>query len=120
MNHVLTVTKKFSVNNSSTEDNDSKNCSCFEIRTIEWLFASRKQELEIVHMCQQFMIVWLCKGRLLHCIDLIQYKIEKDELYGIAPRQVHQITPIDNPKGYIIYLSAAAFEGIHTANLLFD
>jgi hypothetical protein len=83
MNHVTTITQNISFNDFSTEVRGSGNMSCFEIRIIEWLLVNQRKQLCAPNACSRFMILWIRKGTLVHCVDRRHY-VMQDGLYGLA------------------------------------
>ncbi len=62
----------------------------FEIRTVEWLTASRKLP-DKLRRFPDFRLIWVTKGSGEYCIDMENHPITDDTVYFVTTGRLHQL-----------------------------
>lgn len=77
----------------------------FEIRTVEWLTASRKLP-DKLRRFPDFRLIWVTKGSGEYCIDIEKHPITDNTVYFVPPGRLQQLKAGDEVTGYVLSFSS--------------
>lgn len=78
---------------------DSRN---FIMKRAEDVYFNGEGESDSPHRHNYYAIVLIEKGKGVHYVDFKKYDLEDKSIYFILPGQMHQLIPIEEPKGWVL------------------
>lgn len=81
---------------------DQNDANAIKLKRMESIFQEAKGETDQAHRHEYYTVVWLQEGTGHHLIDFNQYTFEKNQVYFVAPGQIHQINTTSKPKGWVL------------------
>lgn len=77
----------------------------FEYQRMEILHEIHEGKTDLPHRHNYYTIIRVESGKGLHRIDFQEYKLENNNVFFIAPNQIHQLIPTEKPFGEVIKFS---------------
>lgn len=77
----------------------------FNIQRMETIHEHSDGKPDVAHSHDYYTVIWLQKGRGEHLVDFNHYLLDVNDVFFVAPRQVHRLIPEGKPYGWVITFS---------------
>ena len=85
--------------------NSDRETSSFSISRMQDIFKKRAGKIDEPHRHNYFTVLVIQSGTGIHKIDFNTYKIGSNQIYFVAPGQVHQVIEYDESIGFVMTFS---------------
>ena len=85
--------------------NSDRETSSFSISRMQDIFKKRAGKIDEPHRHNYFTVLVIQSGNGIHKIDFNTYKIGNNQIYFVAPGQVHQVIEYDESIGFVMTFS---------------
>lgn len=77
----------------------------FSISKMEAIFERRKGQVDVPHRHNFYTVLVIKEAKGIHKIDFNAYDLGNDQIFFVAPGQVHQVIEFEKSKGYVMTFS---------------
>lgn len=75
------------------------------VQRMERIYRQADGEADTPHSHDYYTLLWVQEGEGEHLVDFQRYALAPQQVYFVAPRQVHQVITKSEPKGWVVTFS---------------
>ncbi|MEM9325381.1 MAG: AraC family transcriptional regulator [Bacteroidota bacterium] len=81
---------------------DDKAAGSIKLDTMESIYDASDGATDAPHRHEYFTVLWVQEGEGTHLIDFNEYALGKDQVFFVAPGQIHQVQTTRRPRGWVM------------------
>ncbi len=81
---------------------DSKASGSIKLDTMEAIYEASGGQADEPHRHAYYTIVWVLEAEGSHVIDFSEYALKANQVYFVAPGQIHQMKTAGKPRGWVL------------------
>ena len=81
---------------------DEKASGSIKLDTMQSIYQASAGRIDAPHRHEYYTVLWVQRGSGKHLIDFNEYDLMSDQVYFVAPGQIHQVKTTGEPQGWVL------------------